>query len=234
MSTVFEKWNPVTSDFGLIRAPLETVVSGLRSWHESIGIAYESTDITSSLADAFESLLPLSHSKMRRLFLATHSDWVAYFQNGTQGSDPFPAMNYLARQLNVLAMRVCSVEEGPYPATMWEVYAPASLGGEMPLGYRRSLAAANDGDRWTFDESGEPFPFEQTSRYTERRKRDRFTREMLRDYLREFGVDLFSDDFFRIAPESPAVRLQQITKVWHLPEYSLEEVVAGVPWQKRT
>ena len=232
-SSLMTKWSPVTSDFGLIQAPIERVLAELQSWHNSIGIEYARTAITSSLADAFESLLPLSNSMMRRLFLATHSDWVACFQNGIQGSDPFPAMSYLARQMGVLAMRVCSIPDNAlYPATIWEVYAPESLGGQKPLGYRRAISSAKDGGRWVFDESGERFPFEQVERYTERRRYDRFTREMLRDYLREFGIELFSDDFLHVGEESPAVRLQQVTKVWQTPEFTLEEVVAGVPWHR--
>jgi len=233
MSSLIAKWSPVTSDFGLIRADLERVLAELQRWHNAIGIEYARKDITSSLANAFESLVPLSNSMMRRLFLATRSDWVACFQNGIQGSDPFPAMSYLARQMGVLAMRVCcTLENERFPATAWEVYAPESLGGQTPLGYRRAIAALNDGGRWVFEESGERFPFERIDRYTERRKRDRFTREMLRDYLREFSVELFFDEFLRVEPASPAVRLHQVTRVWHAPEFTLEEVAAGVPWRR--
>ena len=81
-------------------------------------------------------------------------------------------MSYLAERMSVLAMRVCCTpDRAKYPATIWEVYAPESLGGCPPLGYRRSLAAANDGDRWVFDESGERYPFEQIERYAERQFR---------------------------------------------------------------
>jgi hypothetical protein len=234
MASLLEKWNPVTGDFGLIQAPLNRVLVELQNWHNSSGIEYSHTEITSSLGEAFESLLPLANSKMRRLFVPTRSDWIACFQNGIQGSDPFPAMSYLANRMGVVAMRVCSTADmAKYPAVIWEVYAPESLGGEPPLGYRRSISAMNDGGRWIFDESGERFPFEQVDRYEERRKRDRFTREMLGDYLRVFGIELFSDDFFRVDAASPAVRLQQRTKRWHTPEFTLEEVVAGVPWQRK-
>lgn len=233
MPSLLEKWEPVTGDFGLIQAPLDRVVAELRSWHGFLGIEYRQTEITSSLGDAFQALLPLAHSKMRRLFVATHSDWVACFQNGIQGSDPFPAMSYLAVRMGVIAMRVCSTAEtAKYPANVWEVYAPETLGGAPPLGYRRSIAAANDGGRWVFHESGERFPFEQVGRYEERRKRARFTRDMLQDYLRTFSIEAFSDEFLRVDAASPAVLLQQSTKVWHTPEYTLEEVVAGVPWQR--
>lgn len=234
MSSLLEKWHPVTRDFGLIKAPIGGVLSEFVSWQSSLGIEFARTEIASSLSDALESLLPLAHSKMRRLFVATRSDWVACFQNGIQGSDPFPAMSYLAQKMGVLAMRVSSSpEENPYPATIWEVYAPEFLGGHPPLYYRRSISAANDGGRWVFEESGERYPFEQVERYSERRKRDRFTRQMLRDYLRQFDVELFCDEFFVIDAPSPAVRLQQRTKVWHTPEFTLEQVVAGVPWQQQ-
>ena len=136
----------------------------------------------------------------------------------------------VAWQMGVLAMRFCcTAEVARWPATIWEVYAPESLGGCPPLGYRRSIAAANDGGRWAFSESGERYPFEQIERYAERRRRDRFTREMLRTYLQHF--EAFTHAFLHVDAGSPAVRLQQVTNVWHTPEYTLEQVVAGIPWQ---
>src|SRR5215471_21692932 len=145
MPLLIEKWHPVTHDFGLIQAPIERVLVELLNWHGSLGIKYERTEIASSLADAFASLLPLAASMMRRLFVATSSDWVVCFQNGIQGSDPFPAMSYLAQHMEVLAMRVCCTpDHATYPAVIWEVYAPEVRGGCPPLGYRRSIVAAND------------------------------------------------------------------------------------------
>src|SRR5436190_18057383 len=104
-------------------------------------------------------------------------------------------MCYYAGRMCVLSMRVCCTPDTDvYPGTVWEVFAPQSLGGCPPLGYRRSICALNGGGRWIFEEFGDRYPFEQPERYSLRRKRDRFTREMIRDYLRHFGVELFSDD----------------------------------------
>lgn len=232
-ASLLEKWHPVTDDFGLIQAPLPLLLSTFEEWHNSIGIRYSRTEISSSLSDALESLLPLSHSKMRRLFVATRSDWVACFQNGIQGSDPFPAMSELATRMGVLAMRVCCTpERAMYPAVIWDLYAPEARGGCPPLGYRRHIAAQDD-DGWVFEESGERFPFEEVERYTLRRKRDRFTREMLARYLHHFGIELFTDDFLCVDATTPAVRLQQVTKVIRsMPEYTLDQVVAGLPWRR--
>src|SRR5215475_8468019 len=80
MLSLLEKWHPVTSDFGLIQAPMPRLLSEFENWHRSIGIEYLRTQVSSSLADAFESLLPLWNSMMRQLFVATRSDWVTCFQ----------------------------------------------------------------------------------------------------------------------------------------------------------
>jgi len=53
-----------------------------------------------------------------------------------------------------------------------------------------------DGSNWSFDAFGEPFDFERTDRYQEIRKRDRFTPEMLDDYLRNFGIRAFDESFY--------------------------------------
>jgi hypothetical protein len=233
MSSLLEKWHPVTHDFGLIRTPMPPLLSEFENWQRSLGIEYLRTEVSSSLADAFQSLSPLSNSKMRRLFVATRSDWVACFQNGIQGSDPFPAMSYLARHMGVLAMRVCCTpEHAKYPAVIWEVYAPEACGGCPPLGYRRVIGALNDGGRWVFEESGGRFRFEEVEHYTLRRKRDRFTRKMLGEYLHHFRIELFTDAFLCVDASTPAVRLQQVTKIRSLPEFTLEQIAGDLPWQR--
>lgn len=170
---VIDTWHPVTSDFGLIHAPLEDVVTALISWHTSIGIEYEQKEIAGPLSCAFHSLLPLCNAKQRRLYVRTESGWTACYQNGIQGSDPFPAMSELAKRLEVFSMRVCATPPGvPWPALIWEVYAPEALGGLSPLNHRRSIAVSKDGGRWVFEQSGAPFDFEKTELYDKPRKRD--------------------------------------------------------------
>jgi hypothetical protein len=234
-TSLIAKWHPVTSDFGLIRAPQQSVVRSLLEWHASIEIEYRRAEIGTGPHAAFEALLPLSNAKQRRLFFRTASDWTACYQNGIQGSDPFPAMSFLSERLGVLAMRVCSSPPGAaWPAVIWEVYAPPSLRGIEPLGYRRSIGAANDGGRWVFDQSGEPFPFERVECYTEKRKRDRFSRQLLEEYLGHFGIRPFEDGFLIADEGRPAILLQQVRPVVKMREFSLEEVVAGVPWHRQT
>jgi hypothetical protein len=230
---VVSRWHPVTHDYGLIRAPLRDVVRELLAWHDSIDIHYAQRQVTAGFSAALDALAPLSQSKRRRLFVATPSEWVACFQSGIQGSDPFPAMSFLAKRMNVLGMRVCCTSpDATWPGAIWEVYAPESLGGRGPSGYRRSICALNDGGRWDFHQSGEPYPFEVLSAYAKRRRRDRFTREMLIDYVAHFGVRPFADDFFVVNEETPALLLERASHARETREFSLDEVVSGKPWSR--
>lgn len=227
---LLSEWEPVTKDHGLIEAPVETVVSALMTWHETLGIRYKRTDVSVSLAASFQQLPPLTQAKTRRLFVATAAGWTAAFQNGIDGSDPFPAMSFLAARLGVHAMRICYTTH-PYSATIWEVYAPVSLGGAPPLHYRRALASVRDDSGWEFTSEGEPFSFENTSAYREKKIARRFTKEVLEKYLRDgFGLRPFDESFFIVSHASPAVLLQQYTKLYTSREYTLQQVKAGEPW----
>ncbi len=229
-----ERWHPVTHDYGLIQSPLEAVTEELQRWHSSIGFEYQQRHIKSSLGDALHALLPLSNAKQRRLFVRTQSDWTACFQNGIQGSDPFPTMSTLAKRMQVLSMRVCATLPGAtWPATIWEMYASESLGGQPPLNYRRSIAVSNDGGRWKFSQSGVPFDFERPELYESRRKKDRFPREVLCEYLEHFSIQPFTDAFFSVTAATPAILLQQVKPVVSMPEFTLEDVVAGKPWERQ-
>src|SRR5216110_3234982 len=149
---MLEQWSPVTSDFGLIQSPVDTAVREFVAWQASTGTDCSLREVT-SLAEGLSSLPPLSAQKRRALFVPTKNGWTAYFQSGIDGSDPFPAMSYLAPRLGVVAMRICSTRrDAPWPATAWEVYAPEDQGGEPPLCCRRSICAMNDGGRWVFEQ----------------------------------------------------------------------------------
>lgn len=51
--------------------------------------------------------------------------------------------------------------------------------------------------RWDFFELGEPLPFEQTEKYTERIKKKRLTNDMILDYVEAMGYDVRNPDFWK-------------------------------------
>ena len=108
-------------------------------------------------------------------------------------------MAYMARTLGCRGLRVGAVphtlreDKGRYGIIVLEVYGPQETDW---LNYLRTLHVANDGGRWVFGQSGEPFPFEKLEQYQARRVRDRFTFDMLKEYLRHLGLSPFEENFY--------------------------------------
>ncbi|MEK6702008.1 MAG: hypothetical protein AABZ53_07085 [Planctomycetota bacterium] len=151
-------------------------------------------------------LLPLTSVQRRReLFLPTQSGWTAYFDNGWRGTDAFSAVSYLAELLGCRGIKAVSVDDtmakplpgrgGRYGATILEMYTPLGPDRQV-LNIARSIYAVNDGGKWRFDAGGPPFDFENESHFNAKRVKDRFTPEILDDYLRHLGIEFFSEAFY--------------------------------------
>ena len=133
----------------------------------------------------------------------------------------------MARTLGCRGLRVVAVphtlrgDKGRYGAVMLTVYGPNQVTGPK---YLRVLAAMNDGGRWVFEASGEPFPFEKLEHYQARRVRDRFTFDMLKDYLHHLGLSPFDEHFY--LPEGESAWLVEKTgPVYpHHKEFTLAQV----------
>lgn len=123
----------------------------------------------------------------RRDLVVPLGGWCALLNNGIRGTDVGPLPWKAPTKLGCRAIRAISSEASENPATMLEVYDPAS---QHPLFRRRLLYAMSDRGRWSFDAEGEPFDFEETENYSKRRIRDRFTPEMLERYLIALGVPM--------------------------------------------
>jgi len=198
-------FNPITNTMGFLkRATHEVVAEDIKWQHEiftNTEVKIEARPVRGKLQDALEALLPLvniGHSK--RVFVPTASEWTAYFDNGWRGTDAATPMSVLARRLQCEGMRVTAVhhhmprkrkpnDPRAYGAMILEIYAPTGKS-------RRAITAANDGGSWVFNQSGEPYPFEDIRAYATKRIRDRFTLEMLEKYLKLLGLDAFSKDWY--------------------------------------
>ena len=206
---------PITSTLGFLKCDAETAASVFYEWHTRICLPRRQSlamkDVfAESLEAILQSLLPLvSIEPIRYLFVPTRGRWTAYFDNGWCGGDPPSVVSYLVKKIGCLGIRAVwvpntrSEHKGRYGAVIFEVYdKPNPI-----LNIRRSVALVNEGNwsnKWDFYTSGEPFPFEQTERYNTYRKTDRFTPEMLDAYLKELGIDAFSEDFYLATKERPA------------------------------
>ncbi|HLK99153.1 MAG TPA: hypothetical protein VK539_01145 [Myxococcaceae bacterium] len=199
-----DRWAPVTSEMGFLEARAEYAARAFATWQAGLlasdGVTVQVRPVTGSLEQVLSSLLPLTDSEIQRyLFLPTRSPWTGYLENSYRGTDASSAMGYMARTLGCRGMRVVAVPhtyrkgQGRYGAVMLEVYGPHQT---HWLNYLRVVSASNDGGPWVFDQSGEPFPFEKLERYQARRVRDRFTFDMLKEYLQHLGLSPFEEHFY--------------------------------------
>lgn len=221
----FAHWWPVTHDFGLIRADVDTVAAAYVRMHEDAGGKQLTISVSGRLEDCFSLLEPLTYPPRKELFLATTFGWTVYLRNSTRGSDPFFPMFKLSAALGVVALRACVTPPGAlYQSVILEVYDTPQAGGDAN-GYRRSIAAVNDGGRWVFDQSGTPFAFEDTAQYDARRKRDRFTSEMLIAYLERLGIPCLLDETFHFQGSCRGMLMTKPPLDGSVP-YSLQEAKA--------
>jgi hypothetical protein len=206
-----DRWAPVTSDMGFLEMEAERAARAFASWQGRLaaprGIAVGVYPLSGPLEQVLSALLPLSGGeKQRHLFIPTRSVWTAYVDNGYRGTDAMSAMSYMAQTLGCRGMRVGAVphtlreDKGRYGIVALEVYGPRQTDW---LNYLRTVYAMNDGGRWDFGQFGEPFPFEKLEQYQARKVRDRFTFDMLKEYLLHLGLSPFQEDFY-LPPGSSA------------------------------
>lgn len=202
---------PLACNMQFLRAP-QAGVANLTSWGE-----WRRTNTGRLLPEALEALLPFQ-APWTRMLTCQAAEWtvlVNNFVNGGDSSAPGPA---LARKLGVDCISAShSPPHGPgHAQTQLEVYGPD---GAPPLMYRRTISATATDGRWAWDESGDPFAFEDTDRYAARRKQDRFDRALLLEYLAQLGVPIDDADY-----GVATLHLQIVS--WPSREESLEEARA--------
>lgn len=123
---------------------------------------------------------------LSRHVLIPWGEWTAVLTDGPLGTDVGMLPSLAARQLSCTALRAtATTASARFPAVVLEVYDPAAID---ELRCLRTISAANDGGRWVFAQSGEPYAFEQLDAYRHTRVQDRFTAPVLATYLRELGV----------------------------------------------
>jgi hypothetical protein len=199
-----DRWAPVTSELGFLETDAEHAARSFAAWQGGLlaprGIAVAVHPVSGTLEQALSALLPLTSPEPRRhLFMPTRSSWTGYVENARGGTNASSVMAYMARTLGCRGLRVVAVPntyrkgEGRYGAVMLEVYGPHQTAW---INTMRVVSASNDGGHWVFDQFGEPFPFEKPEQYQARRVRDRFTFDMLKEYLHHLGLSPFTEDFY--------------------------------------
>ncbi len=234
-----DKLAPITSHMGFIEAECEVVAKHFVDWEQEIkskwGQYVESYPVSESIESVLRRLLPLVTSpRTRYLLIPTRSRWTAYLDNGYRGTDP-SAISYLARRIKCRSIFMVAAphtlsktgipRRGRQGAVIFELYGPDDTDW---LNHIRSIRAFNDAGKWEFHERGAMLPFENPEAYGARYIRDRFTFEMLRDYLKALGLSPFEEDFY-LPPDDNVARLIELRGKLppKMKEFTLEQVRAN-------
>jgi hypothetical protein len=188
--------SPVGWSVGFLRAPFAKVRLATLEWYRSLaeryGFVMSTVDLALGIFDALARLDPLQTPPQRELIAGSDGEWTAHFANSHLGGDSVSWVGHLSRVLEcdgVLASHI-PVGEYQYPSTQLTLEGPSRTS--------RTLAAGKyDSGRWEFLQAGAPLSFEQVERYSSKRIRDRFSREMLLAYLSALGIEPDRESFYR-------------------------------------
>jgi len=197
-----ERFAPITSRIGFLRAGLAEVAEALTAWRrdlaqQDLGQPFEVVvEGTGPLEEALARVPPLTAPQVpRELLVQVGEEWTAYFNCWILGTDTFSTVAHLAEAGGWQTLRVACVPNTKkrFGAVMLVIYGPEPTDW---LNRVRLIQLINDGGRWTFDLAGEVQPFEEVEAYGARLKRDRFTPEMLERYCQALGVDVFNAEAY--------------------------------------
>jgi hypothetical protein len=204
-----DECSPTTDEIGFIALPVEKAAEIIvKKWQKTVPL--RASEHRGPLKENLVRLLPLtSTARPRRMFVQTNSRWSAYFDNGWRGTDAWGVISNLAEK-RALGMKVAA-DPATFngvrrpvdsPSIIWEVFGPKRTDF---LNVVRKVSVIDQGaGHWEFDQVGKPFPFEELARYSVKRIKDRFTVEVLLEYLKHFDIDLFNADFYA----GPAVMIE--------------------------
>jgi hypothetical protein len=234
-----DRYAPITEEIEFLECDAKTAADAFQEWlhpiQAALGVRLNRQELMGSLPAKLERLLPLTtHGSRRFLFVPTQSNWTAYFGSGWRGNDA-SHVSHICQLIGCRAIRAAYAphtkrktpagERGRYGATILEVYA-ADTSRCSFLNVQRSIYAANDGGPWKFGANGEPFDFEDLERYKAPRIRDRFTPDMLQEYLEHLGIRFFDPDFYEVDQPTYLISKEGPCAVG-MKEYSLEEARAS-------
>lgn len=200
------KYAPLTDGIAFIDAPIDDVLEGFLKWvEEKLSCKDRKViNLTAGFEKVIERSLPFLYPA-KELFFETKSKWTGFIQNNRRTE--IGHAQVIARYTSGN-----SVVAGEAWLSNYGRLVNGWGGGTFHYFHKDELKRylmLSDQDRWEFDQSGEPFPFEDLERYKEKYARNRFTPEMLDKYLKEFGIDFFNEDFY-MPPGSKAYIVEQI------------------------
>ena len=190
---------PLTYSIGFLNAPITEVADAITQFLTRISLSPTLTPLSGNLEDNLLHLQPLTVNTRPKTLLTstTTPGWTALFDAHAHGDGVAQICPMMAREMSVRGYCVASV----LPSSI----ATKSLGGrqfwvlgpEQLLGHIRSInLIENYPGKRHFEARSEVQPYEDLEAYTNRRRTQRLTDDMLLDYTAAVGLHPWDEDFY--------------------------------------
>lgn len=196
------KFSPITTTIGFIEAkPLE-VATAFYDWQAPLfrkttsPLEIEALD-SIIFEEAMGKLSLLTSRASRWIFLPAGSSYTAMFSNCARGLDPSPISPLAVKRCGTKGFRVTATKRShrgkKYSSRIVEAFSPDS---SEPFNCERSIYCANDGGKWKFGSTGNPYSFENLVKYELQPVKERFTIGDLKEFMMHFQIDVDSESFY--------------------------------------
>jgi hypothetical protein len=187
------KLEPLTWSMGFIEATPTFVANTLLEWRERIGTQPRLRSIRGDLRECLDHLPPLTLPPTRELLIA-NGNWTAYLTNGYRGTDAVAPVSQLALLCQTTAVGIHWHAEPVEVASIgFALFGPVKTDFSNHV---RAVQLSRDGRKWHWVVTGTPQVYEALSSYEAPRVTDRFTAELLNDYLLALGIDAFDEEAY--------------------------------------
>lgn len=200
MTTLFNnELHPITSSIAFIQKDIKTVVNEFIKWQEPLinkhNNSFKTNVINNDLRNTLLDLCPLTTIERRRyLFIPTKSEWTAFFDNGHTGTDR-TAPEVLGKKLNAKVIYISFNQLSE--ENVFEYYNLKDDNYDLI----RSISVIKE-SKWEFHQYGDYLPFENIDKYKLKPIKERFTINLLNDYLKQFNINIFDENFYDTEKES--------------------------------
>jgi hypothetical protein len=178
----------------LFETDFATFTKDLCEWWSELGWKYDCFNVNGvSWLDFFErydNLYP------RYIITPTRTNWVIFFDNNIIGDIYWSVFRNMAERLKIRSVgilidnnEIARLQNRPFGMKFW--YADSRDRQTID----RCVTLIRDGNKWEFDQYGDPLPFEKAEVYLNRKKADRLSIALISEYLACLGIDSESDDF---------------------------------------
>lgn len=188
--TVFEKWWPLSQAMTLVRAPIRRVAKSMkaegRRAKNSTGANYEYDWVKfDSIDDLFRSVDKFVIGSSLQIALPTTGEWTVIWDNSSLCTGGYIGYRLTKfKKLETISFYSTDRNSTQLAGTHFTHHRPG-LGEEV---IERTVYCCNQGKRWHFEQTGEPLPQEDMTRYSVKRKRDRMNEAVLMDLFGRLGV----------------------------------------------